>query len=891
MIDRDGTMSSQNTPGDIRAEVFETRIALSFFGGVSLAVYESGMAVEFFRLVTGDGIYRKLHEQIGPVKVDIISGTSAGGLSAAFLATALINGNPNLDPLMRLWLNKASFDTLLTPSGSRTASSLFNGEHFLRLIEEALDQIAGNDPNRQPYQHYLDLFMTATSLEGDVSSFKLNNQDIDARSHQRVFRFRYRGPDVHQRNIGEEEQNDFDAKHRSLLALAARASASFPMVFKPVSISRQHFKLLSPELAKDSLHIDGGVLDNKPIRLALDAVFHRRADKQIDRRLFYVEPIPENISDMEDGADNASDGDNAIRTWTPLRVLYAAVKDLPSYQSITSALEELKARNEELAELRQTLSHYESLASRMLSVTPDATDDCSKQSRESPGRTYVPATDSATHLFRAQEDGYLDLRLSRSLNPLFEACKKISDELLKHPAGRDPAFLEAVYHLKNQILWTFDFDYHRRHYQYLHQVIRQLFTQLDEEELVRNKPDRLALFQSLNRLRTQFNNQEAEIVARQEQFEKTRGELEEKIKRLLPPVLPEQLNSGTARLRELFAATSRNIVCLPEVKEQCRFFHRLREEARLELQKERDRFDLDIMKSRNDPGFRSPLEDGYNSLKTALYRFHERDMIIYPTMRKSGMGASELQPVLAARFGPLDGVNYMRLRDKRNKLAGETAFHFGGFMNETWRGNDLIWGRLDAVETILVQLSPGGRENPLFQELLVEQKRIVVEMREKFQVGIVHPLSKQDDDGNPPEEEMLIGKQNIDDIADRTKIVWLRQAVGTAIRMIFFPRVPLPAWCQRCFSGLFIRVLVSPRLALLVTAFACAAFILGLSAIAARFLTTWLPRPGSLPAQAGEVSAFIWILLLVLVCFAIAQIANSVRSKFLRTDSTSKDIQ
>ena len=45
-------MSSQNTPADVRAEVFETRIALSFFGGVSLAVYESGMAVEFFRLVT-----------------------------------------------------------------------------------------------------------------------------------------------------------------------------------------------------------------------------------------------------------------------------------------------------------------------------------------------------------------------------------------------------------------------------------------------------------------------------------------------------------------------------------------------------------------------------------------------------------------------------------------------------------------------------------------------------------------------------------------------------------------------------------------------------------------------------------------------------------------------
>src|SRR3954468_12052437 len=406
-------MSGQNTPSDVRAEVFETRIALSFFGGVSLAVYESGMAVEFFRLVSGDGIYGKLHEQIGPVKVDIISGTSAGGLSAAFLATALINGSPNLDPLVRLWLKKAGFDTLLTPSGSTTASSLFNGDHFLSLIEEALEQIADSDANRKPYQQYLDLFMTATSLEGDVSSFKLNEQDIEARSHQRVFRFRYRGPDVHQRNIGDEEHNDFDAKHRSLLALAARASASFPMVYKPVSISRKEFMRLSPELGKDSLHIDGGVLDNKPIRLALDAVFHRRADKQIDRRLFYVEPIPENINEMEDGADSLKGG-SAIRMWTPLRVLYAAVKDLPSYQSITSALEELKARNEELEELRQTLSHYEALASKMQSGTPDIDDDCPKGSGKSqtssPGRTYVPATDSATHLFRAQEDGYLDLR-------------------------------------------------------------------------------------------------------------------------------------------------------------------------------------------------------------------------------------------------------------------------------------------------------------------------------------------------------------------------------------------------------------------------------------------------------------------------------------------------
>ena len=55
-------MATEGHTATVRSEVFETRIALSFFGGVSLAVYESGTAVEFFRLVTGDGIYKKLHD-------------------------------------------------------------------------------------------------------------------------------------------------------------------------------------------------------------------------------------------------------------------------------------------------------------------------------------------------------------------------------------------------------------------------------------------------------------------------------------------------------------------------------------------------------------------------------------------------------------------------------------------------------------------------------------------------------------------------------------------------------------------------------------------------------------------------------------------------------------
>lgn len=89
------------------ADVKQTRIALAFFGGVALAVYESGVAVEFFRLVKGEGVYAKLKRgigdvSIGEVSVDIITGTSAGGLNGAFLANALVNRG-DMRKLLTLW--------------------------------------------------------------------------------------------------------------------------------------------------------------------------------------------------------------------------------------------------------------------------------------------------------------------------------------------------------------------------------------------------------------------------------------------------------------------------------------------------------------------------------------------------------------------------------------------------------------------------------------------------------------------------------------------------------------------------------------------------------------------------------------------------------------------
>ena len=153
-------------PADLERDI---RFAVVMYGGVSLAVYMGGIARELHGMVTataagtqgdlgaswGQGtgpIYRLLSWLLGDrdkrlpevaealrtarkngdsgrvgkcveglpgeedrrvrFLIDIISGTSAGGMNGVFLAKALANDAP-LDPLDKMWLNVADLSTLL----------------------------------------------------------------------------------------------------------------------------------------------------------------------------------------------------------------------------------------------------------------------------------------------------------------------------------------------------------------------------------------------------------------------------------------------------------------------------------------------------------------------------------------------------------------------------------------------------------------------------------------------------------------------------------------------------------------------------------------------------------------------------------------------------------
>jgi patatin-related protein len=99
------------------------------------------------------------------------------------------------------------------------------------------------------------------------------------------------------------------------------------------------------------------------------------------------------------------------------------------------------------------------------------------------------------------------------------------------------------------------------------------------------------------------------------------------------------------------------------------------------------------------------LEPAY-PFRMMFDRYELWDMFILPIDRISGGG--ERDPIKFARISPA-GATSIRVAPE-DKVAGDVLGHFGGFVKESWRRNDILWGRLDAAEILVRVLhqSAGG---------------------------------------------------------------------------------------------------------------------------------------------------------------------------------------
>lgn len=258
------------------------------------------------------------------VDVDILSGTSAGGINAALLASSRVTGS-DLGGIRDLWLDLGALTELLRdPRDKKTPSLLYGDERIFAALAKRLPKLATGpfppttfpEAARTPSTT---LYITTTLLAGETSrftdSFGTLVQDVDRRG---LFTF--------------TETDLARPDTAPALALAARSSASFPLAFEPsfLPFTKGTAKkgevparpAMAPftSLTRPHWVSDGGLLDNRPIGVLFKRIFDRPARRPVRRVLLFVvpssgpapdpmhEPPPDNVDEPLRAHRRAAEG-------------------------------------------------------------------------------------------------------------------------------------------------------------------------------------------------------------------------------------------------------------------------------------------------------------------------------------------------------------------------------------------------------------------------------------------------------------------------------------------------------------------------------------------------------------------------------------------------------
>lgn len=373
----------------------EHRLGLVVYGGIALAIYMNGICQEFYNAVRGRGIYKLLKALTdADIVVDIISGTSAGGINGVLLSYALANSQGEkqikFEEFAKVWKDSGDIQKLLFNENYKgfEKSSLFDGaDYYKSAIRKALEarkqDLEENTTENDWFSEFeeLDLFVTGTDLLGKISQvFDNTGCVIELKDHHATFHLKYR----------EHGDNHFKPQHLNnkditceALAKLCQITSCFPVAFPPVTVkldpddddadkklvewgSLKKNRILPKAKPKEDksrvldervkekikkidddpgegyrLHfVDGGVLDNRPFSYTIKEIYHRTAERPVFRKLFYIDPSPDRFK-------HNSKYDEMLKP-DIVQVIRDSLIGMPRYESINNDLELIKEHNEKV---------------------------------------------------------------------------------------------------------------------------------------------------------------------------------------------------------------------------------------------------------------------------------------------------------------------------------------------------------------------------------------------------------------------------------------------------------------------------------------------------------------------------------------------------------------
>lgn len=330
------------------------------YGGVSLAVYIYGIVVEAQRLLRAaellerDGPVATADEPLLPymwaldaagitkVSIDLLSGTSAGGINGILLAKALARCS-DVEQTKDLWLDGGDIEQLLQPPSVARPHSLLQSRAFERHLRDGMRRL--DEPLRGvEAPPILDLFVSSTRLRGGSRQFVDSLGDpIETLQYRYVIQRRLRTPQkgVHGEDQGYEA-DDFTGGENETLVKLARATSAFPFAFEPVKITEKDGLL--PAGDGGGWFADGGILNNKPFTEAVETIVKRSSDRPVRRWLFSVDPDPKAAPEEEDEGIPPFD-----------QTVIRSIATIPRYQSIVRDLLALDQHNEKVEAAERTI--------------------------------------------------------------------------------------------------------------------------------------------------------------------------------------------------------------------------------------------------------------------------------------------------------------------------------------------------------------------------------------------------------------------------------------------------------------------------------------------------------------------------------------------------------
>lgn len=410
----------------------ELRLALVCYGGVSLAVYMHGITKEVWHLARAsrafhhpaavqlEGVAAAYRDFLGVIEreqglrirvlPDILTGASAGGINAVFLAQAIHAGH-SLEPLTDLWLTNADVSELTDPDAEplwrygklwaqpiadwflsrpgnavsatvspetraevrakvsrlvrgRWFSPPFSGARFSGMLHEALMRMAedGDGIPLLPAGYPIDLAVTVTDFRGHPETLRLNTPpQVEETEHRLPITFRARVGEGGSQTPGGRLADPLE------LVLAARATASFPGAFPPLTLKEidalaadegHHWatrgaflqRIMPTHVARGTVDevalIDGAVLVNAPFGAALAALYGRPAQREVDRRFVYLDPRPEGAAPTPAMRSREIGFFGAI---------FGSLSTIPREQPIRDDLERIEHQSRDAARLKRII--------------------------------------------------------------------------------------------------------------------------------------------------------------------------------------------------------------------------------------------------------------------------------------------------------------------------------------------------------------------------------------------------------------------------------------------------------------------------------------------------------------------------------------------------------